>query len=296
MLPSPDLNMLAKGMGEASILVGAKLLRDCQLQAECVLKEPLRQYEAVIERVRSGAVVAETSSKGPMKVPLGALFGFMTDNLTGGSQWSKITDMLFRLGSDDDVIVESAAKELLDFACCIKLDPDPDVGACEPTWFEYGVCVSEASVGRSLAFFSIIAGDYPGRYLPSQVGRKVAARTLEEGFGFSSAYASVMVATGTWEANPAPVGTFKGSDMDMMVVGNLYDPSTPYTWTQSMSSAFVSSHTLTYQGVGHVLLPHSAPACYQHIGGFLKTGERVRDGYVCQTNKPLDLAPLQASP
>ena len=88
----------------------------------------------------------------------------------------------------------------------------------------------------------------------------------------------------------APAGdvTIKG-----IVSGQLYDSSTPYSWTQEIKQAFPSMTLLTSQWIEHGLNQHdsSTPeinpnnnSCLNHIENYLLTGEiDISDGTVCRS-------------
>ena len=87
---------------------------------------------------------------------------------------------------------------------------------------------------------------------------------------------------------PTPSGPYGNPLVKALVVGNLYDPSTGYTWSQKMHQAFPSGALLTWQGVGHTLEsgdgvndPAGAGACANKMYHYLLHGELPTNGITC---------------
>ncbi|CAB9527917.1 Secreted [Seminavis robusta] len=66
-----------------------------------------------------------------------------------------------------------------------------------------------------------------------------------------------------------------------ILVGQLYDSATPYTWTQEMKMAFPNTHLLTSQSLFHGL-GDADPDCQRHVKEYFRVGYPVfTDGEVC---------------
>ncbi|CAB9515573.1 Secreted [Seminavis robusta] len=67
-----------------------------------------------------------------------------------------------------------------------------------------------------------------------------------------------------------------------IIAGMLYDPRTPYTWTQEMKVGFPITHLLTSQSTGHTLAA-SDPDCHRLIEQYFQVGyPTFTDGQVCE--------------
>ncbi|CAB9525991.1 Secreted [Seminavis robusta] len=66
-----------------------------------------------------------------------------------------------------------------------------------------------------------------------------------------------------------------------ILVGQLFDSATPYTWTQEMKMAFPNTHLLTSQSLFHGL-GVADPDCQRHVKEYFKLGSpQFTDGEVC---------------
>ncbi|GAA4489308.1 alpha/beta hydrolase [Actinoallomurus oryzae] len=66
----------------------------------------------------------------------------------------------------------------------------------------------------------------------------------------------------------------------VLVVGNTYDPSTPYAWARSLARQISGSRLLTYDGDGHTALYHSSCARHDEVN-YLLTGRAPAPGTRC---------------
>ncbi|GAA4619579.1 alpha/beta hydrolase [Actinoallomurus vinaceus] len=66
----------------------------------------------------------------------------------------------------------------------------------------------------------------------------------------------------------------------ILVVGNTYDPSTPYVWAQALTRQIDGGRLLTYDGDGHTALYNSSCA-RTHEVDYLITGQAPPAGTVC---------------
>ncbi|WP_329236670.1 alpha/beta hydrolase [Actinoallomurus sp. NBC_01490] len=66
----------------------------------------------------------------------------------------------------------------------------------------------------------------------------------------------------------------------VLVVGNTYDPSTPYAWARSLARQISGSRLLTYDGDGHTALYHSSCARHDEVD-YLLTGQAPAPGTRC---------------
>ncbi|WP_395729686.1 alpha/beta hydrolase [Nakamurella sp.] len=81
---------------------------------------------------------------------------------------------------------------------------------------------------------------------------------------------------GPWN-NPTPV--------PVLVVGNTFDPATPYTSSQAMADALADGHLLTVDGFGHTELLNPSACAQQHISDYLLNGTVPADGTRCAQDR-----------
>lgn len=93
--------------------------------------------------------------------------------------------------------------------------------------------------------------------------------------------------------NTVPLPPRGNPDIEGLIVGQLYDSLTPYTWTQQTRDSFKSATLVTSQGNFHgVFRARDEGKCQDHIRRYLQTGVLPLDGTVCESEFPLitDLA------
>merc|ERR1712151_264458 len=105
--------------------------------------------------------------------------------------------------------------------------------------------------------------------------------------GGTGAFIGMFAPLFQWPSIPTPVSPLGNPDVPALVVGNLYDPSTSYTWSQQMHQVFPAGAMMTWQGVGHSLTIDKydlkdSVQCFRHILQYLRTGVLPKDGYVCR--------------
>jgi pimeloyl-ACP methyl ester carboxylesterase len=81
-------------------------------------------------------------------------------------------------------------------------------------------------------------------------------------------------------ANPPRLQHVTGAPA-ILVVGNTYDPATPYAWAQGLARQISTSRLLTYDGDGHTALYNSTCARRLEVD-YLITGRPPAPGTVCR--------------
>lgn len=81
---------------------------------------------------------------------------------------------------------------------------------------------------------------------------------------------------GPWNT-PTPV--------PVLVVGNTFDPATPYASSQAMAAALADGHLLTVDGFGHTELLNPSSCAQQHIADYLLNGAVPTDGARCAQDR-----------
>lgn len=165
----------------------------------------------------------------------------------------------------------------------------PDSPAPSPTSSAAGPVSSEAgsgstyvtSAGRQLA---VVCGESPNP--TTEAGYDAAARVSFARSGPSYwpwvAYCvdwpaqAAEAYRGPWN-NPTPV--------PVLVVGNTFDPATPYTSSQAMAAALADGHLLTVDGFGHTELLNPSACAQQHIADYLLDGTVPAEGTRCAQDR-----------
>ena len=124
-----------------------------------------------------------------------------------------------------------------------------------------------------------------------------------------------VVAISTWPATARQMPPLGDATISPVIMGNLHDPRTAYTSAQLARRAFPQSHLVTWQGIGHCLMPEGPVgkglladyeqankehhlmnyteqmaryACVSRIQSFLDTGDLPPDGHTCIVPRLLD--------
>lgn len=288
MPPMPKKQELAKGGAESMQKIFGKLLLNCEFTPGCPMKHPEVEYQEIHEAIRAGNFTAPTKKGDPYPLSVGMLHGYMQLRLSdhAGHGWGQVTHTLAQLSprSPDAAARTRAIKFILDAFCVVK-------GV--PTWYNYGICagpgttmeVEDAPMGRPYIEQCIVLSvDLAGTGLWSDAIKHWRSMKAMYGAGLTSFTASVagMFFWPNQVTPPAPVG----SDVPVLIIGNLFDPSTSYSWSQEMARAFPKSVMMTWQGVGHTLPAESydskeSEQCSQRVLQYLLNGTEPPNGYVC---------------
>ena len=140
-----------------------------------------------------------------------------------------------------------------------------------------------------------MGNDAFGRVAPSQGKLFVNAIAQEYGTIGAGSFLGCYSGFSQWGTTPTPPSPLGHPTLEVLVVGNLYDPETSYGWSQKMHSAFPAGSLLTWQGAGHIMVLTSSYAnstqCNNLVMDYIATGNLPVDGYVCHTKIDADLAP-----
>ena len=104
-----------------------------------------------------------------------------------------------------------------------------------------------------------------------------------------AAFSACTVPMALWPAKPSPLVPAGNSNLQPLIVGNLHDPATSYTWTQRMKQAFPNGHLMSTLYAGHVLAnnanfttdPAAYAGCQDKIITYFTTGALPLNGFVC---------------
>jgi hypothetical protein len=99
--------------------------------------------------------------------------------------------------------------------------------------------------------------------------------------------------------NVSPVSPIGNAIKTGIIAGQIYDPATPYIWTQEMRNNFKSASLLTSRSMNHGMATAREravqdPACQSHIIKYFQTGIiDFVDGFVCESEPIGDSCNIQ---
>jgi hypothetical protein len=107
----------------------------------------------------------------------------------------------------------------------------------------------------------------------------------------------------TWAAEPCATWPGRAADQyngpwnnptehTLLVVGTIYDPSTPYTDAQAMAKELANARLLTNNGYGHTALINSSSCINAYESRYLIDGTLPPPGTTCQQDTPPFASPM----
>jgi pimeloyl-ACP methyl ester carboxylesterase len=81
---------------------------------------------------------------------------------------------------------------------------------------------------------------------------------------------------GPWDTPTPPV----------LVIGNTFDPATPYSSSRRMADELANGHLLTVDGFGHTELLNPSRCAQDHVASYLIDGSLPPEGTVCRQDQP----------
>jgi len=295
MSPWPQKEQLAEGIAQSKDKAIAKMLRDCELSpSNCSLSDPQQEYDDILDMARRGLLTAKTKSGSDFALSVGMLTAFLQKLLGVESYWPISTRALAALSPRNKNCTrrEHAVANILNSYCVVQT---------EPTWYKYGTCVGPGQTaapnqgaGTVLEQMAVMGADLAGFFrVEDALGYYRQGKSKFGDAGLTSWVAHI-AGWFFWPATAKPAAPMGNPMLQVVVVGNLFDDSTSYRWTQDMRNAFPSGSLLTWQGVGHCLPwtastfdPTAIAQCRDHIDNYLKYGTLPPDGFVCAQTKPV---------
>ncbi|MFJ8942908.1 alpha/beta fold hydrolase [Streptomyces sp. NPDC102395] len=105
----------------------------------------------------------------------------------------------------------------------------------------------------------------------------------------------------TWAAEPCATWPVKGADRYLgpwnkptppaLVIGTVYDPSTPYEDARAMAEELADARLLTHRGYGHTALLNPSECVQDHVSRYLVEGVLPPPGASCEPGRPPFPAP-----
>eukprot|EP00931_Biecheleriopsis_adriatica_P050079 TRINITY_DN28989_c0_g1_i1.p1 TRINITY_DN28989_c0_g1~~TRINITY_DN28989_c0_g1_i1.p1 ORF type:complete len:542 (-),score=60.92 TRINITY_DN28989_c0_g1_i1:136-1545(-) len=298
--PMPQKEDLATGGGMALQKSIDKLLQACaQQQDQCSFKNPEAGFPELIDAARNKQLFAE-NSQGKFYLPVGMLIGALEPMLhdNSGTGWADATLTLAKLSSPNQTERSAMVGEILDKYCHVK-------GVS--TWRIYNVCVGPGQTAEKegvsgddpfIDQTAVLSADLAGIYSVESAMALWRATALKYADTGVTGFLGWFAATFTWPAVPTPFAPIGNAEVSGIVVGNLYDPSTWYHWSQMMAQSFPRASMITWQGVGHCTphVPESAnfteadEPCAQRVKVYFESGHLPVNGYVCRLAEPIPVA------
>jgi pimeloyl-ACP methyl ester carboxylesterase len=233
--------------------------------------DPQRKYAQLATRLRATPLLIPVPGKRPYRVGYSELVGVTISTLYVGPQWPALGRLLQAADTGDVEAVAKAVRELT-----------PPV---VPGYDNYRDAQK-----------TILCGDTdnprdPLRY--RQVGQHRDS-TVAPYAGSLFAYLALTCAFWRGQATERYTGPWTAhTRTPILILGNRYDPATPYRNAVKVSGLLPNSRLLTVDGVGHGSLLSSTCAG-RLIARYLLTGETPRPGTVCrQVAGPFDAASPQ---
>mmetsp|Transcript_37428 Transcript_37428/g.94081 ORF Transcript_37428/g.94081 Transcript_37428/m.94081 type:complete len:600 (+) Transcript_37428:119-1918(+) len=301
MSPWPQKEQQALGDAEANDKAIAKLLLDCkEAPHKCSLSNPEEEYQQVVAMARRGALTARTKSGNDFPLTVGMLMVFLQTEYTSntGRGFPVCTQVLAKLSprNSNDTARSEAVAMILDGYCIVR---------GTPTWYNYDICVGPgqtmAQEGQRLGdtYFeqcAIWGVDQAGLYLASDTLGRWTANKGKFGDAGVAALIGDMAGYSFWPATATPTSPMGNPNLPVLIIGNLFDTATAYTWSQQMRQAFTAGSLLTWQGVGHTLPsdgnpynydPEAIKKCQVHVRDYMQNGTLPLDGFTCHSTEPV---------
>jgi pimeloyl-ACP methyl ester carboxylesterase len=137
------------------------------------------------------------------------------------------------------------------------------------------------SVGRQL---SVICGESPN---PTSLAANVAqAQTSYRRAGLNGWPFLAMCRGWSVRASAPYRGPWDKPTPPVMVIGNTFDPATPYSSSVRMARTLAAGHLLTVDGFGHTELLNPSRCAQEHVASYLLDGTLPPDGTRCRQDAP----------
>ena len=309
MPPVPETLTFAKGQGMAMTQAFGHLERLCLEQPRKYCSSFDSQNDTTLtdqwlnltNTIRAGQLTATTNmtnSQGDyVQFPLtiGVVEGYLQGKMAAADYSAVFTTIQNLIEGSEKQIAE-----ILNSSCSLSVPPIYEVH----TWYTYGVCVGQASVGKNLweemsekksgfmAEPAILAQDYSGRFAVAQAMQ--AYREFKSTWNdamATGAFVAMFSVLSSWTAEAVPVQPGFRTGIKALVLGNLYDPNTPFIWSNHMRESLPDGAMIIWQGGGHGErrnddnMKDYMKDCTDAIDRFWETGRMPKDGLTCRTPK-----------
>mmetsp|Transcript_78508 Transcript_78508/g.188275 ORF Transcript_78508/g.188275 Transcript_78508/m.188275 type:complete len:600 (+) Transcript_78508:100-1899(+) len=297
--PTPRKTAQATGDALANDKFIAFLLNTCKAAPDCPLEHPEEEYDQIVAAARLGNLTAPTKSGMQFPLTVGMLMAYIqTESASNsGRLFHRILETLAGLSPKaSSETIHTTVAFILDGFCFVK-------GVS--TWYNYDICVgpgqtSEDEEGTGQDFgepymqqCAVWGVDQAGYFDVPDLLRQWKSAASNRGDAGLAAVVGDMVGYFLWPVKATPNAPMGSSIVYPLVVGNLFDPATSYSWAQNMKSAFPGGSLITWQGIGHAFPSHASDynkdavkECQAHIKAYLQKGTMPVNGLTCFQDKP----------
>jgi pimeloyl-ACP methyl ester carboxylesterase len=286
LMPMPQKDELGLGGAKSLQKTTSELLINCKQSPECDIEDPEGMYSEVVSKAHRGHLTAPGYKKKQFTLTPGLLHGFLQKKLGADGTWVEALETLKHLASDNEQTRQKAVKKILDAVCVVHQ---------KPTWSNYDICVGDGQIMEKtggdfpspfLEGIAVLGLDLAGRFLADDAMKSWQAAKDEFTVSGMTSFTGIAAALYFWPAYPAPPPPLGNVQTPAVVIGNLFDPSTSYYWTQEMREHFPKGAMVTWQGVGHLLIVDAqanaeAMACMDFVYKYLNDGDLPQDGHTC---------------
>ncbi|CAE7884784.1 utp6, partial [Symbiodinium microadriaticum] len=292
--PTPRKTAQATGDALANDKFIAFLLNTCKAAPDCPLEHPEEEYDRIVAAARLGNLTAPTKSGMQFPLTVGMLMAYIqTESASNsGRLFHRILETLAGLSPKaSSETIHTTVAFILDGFCFVK-------GVS--TWYNYDICVgpgqtSEDEEGTGQDFgepymqqCAVWGVDQAGYFDVPDLLRQWKSAASNRGDAGLAAVVGDMVGSFLWPVKATPNAPMGSSIVYPLVVGNLFDPATSYSWAQNMKSAFPGGSLITWQGIGHTFPSHASDynkdavkECQAHIKAYLQKGTMPVNGLTC---------------
>lgn len=279
----------------------AYLLNTCKDATDCPLKKPHETYERIVQDARNNKLTALTKSKKKFPLSVGLLMAYLqAESFSNSSRFfARALQTLTSLASNDEDEKRKAVAFILDGFCYVK-------GVS--TWSTYDICVgpghtNEEEESPNVSFAdpyleqcAVWGLDLAGYFDVSDLMNQWRLTKIERGDAGLTASVGDMAGYFLWPLKATPTAPLGSATVTPLIIGNLFDPATSYSWAQDMKKAFPDGSMITWQGMGHTFPTHATDynreameLCWKHIEAYLQDGTLPVNGMICwqKTNPPV---------
>lgn len=299
---SPRKDAQATGDAIANDKFVAYLLHTCKDAPDCPLANPEENYDKIIESARKGQLTALTESKKEFPLSVGLLMAYLqAESLSNsGRYFARALQTLAQLASSKEEERRDAVAFILDGFCFVK-------GVS--TWSKYDICVGPghtnenepAAVGTTFADpyleqCAVWGLDLAGYFGVSDLMNQWRMEKIERGAAGLAAAVGDMAGYFLWPLKATPTAPMGSAIVKPLIIGNLFDTATSYSWAQDMKKSFPEGSMITWQGMGHTFPSRATDYnraaiehCWGYVEAYLQNGTLPVNGMLCwqKTNPPV---------